>query len=211
LGFYADAERSRKPRIHRHYPSRQLIFQEGDPAIYVFYIHAGAVKLTKTGAGEKPVVLRLLGPGDVFGYRAVLTDEDYAATAEALQECTVCAIPRDSFLTAIQSNMKLAQHFVRLLCDELRESEELWLQDSQESAQKHTMRILQRLANEQGEILTGGRGNHRTLLRSEIAELIGISPETLSRTLKKLAERGVLSVDRNIIRLGKALKIVKEH
>lgn len=206
-GFLAESERSRQPRVHRQYAARQKLFIEGDPSIYVFYIHAGTVKLSKMGLGEKPVVLRLLGAGDMLGYRAVITNEEYAATAEALQDCTVCAIPRESFLAALETNQRLALHFVKLLCSELRESEELWLHDSQETAQKRTMRVLERLADGNGEIVTGGNNHTKPLQRSEIAEVIGISSETFSRMLKKLSDRGIVTVDRNVIRLTKPMKM----
>lgn len=194
-------------RVHRIYSPGQIIFHEGDPPSYVHYIHSGAVKLYKQGESRKTVVLRMLLPGDVFGYRAVLSDEDLAATAEAVQETVICSIPRDHFMESIRTQPDLAVSFLRKLCHELRASEEIWLQQSQESATKHTLRVLQQLAGGSGQIQTGGARSTRFLRRSEIAELVGISSETFSRTLRKLTERGLLSVDKNTITLTKT----KEH
>ncbi|MCC6476666.1 Crp/Fnr family transcriptional regulator [bacterium] len=198
---------SNRPRIHRVYSAGQIIFHEGDPPAYVHYIHSGAVKLYKSGEARKPIVIRMLLPGEVFGYRAVISDEDLAATAEAVQETVICSVPRGLFMQSIRSQPDLAVSFLNKLCQELRASEELWLQQSQESATKHTLRVLQQLAGDSGRIQTGGARQSRFLRRSEIAELVGISSETFSRALKKLAEKGLLSVNKTAIILTKT----KEH
>lgn len=202
----ADENTSRRqPRIHRKYPARQVIFHEGDPPAYVYYIQSGTVKLYKQGSGERPVVLRLLGPGDLFGYRAVLGSEDFAATAEAFQDSVICAIPAEIVHHELPRNPDLALYFIRRLCLELRESEEMWLHDSQEAAPKRVLRVLARLANAAGEVHTGGSKKQGRVQRLEIAELVGISSETFSRILRKLEQRGMLELSGSIIKINKIL------
>jgi len=195
----------RKPRVHRSYPAQQVIFHEGDPPAYVYFIHSGTVKLYKQGGGDRPVVLRLLGPGDLFGYRAVLGSEDFAATAEAFQDCVICAIPAEILHRELPLNPDLALYFIRRLCSELRESEEMWLHDSQEAAPKRVLRVLARLANAAGEVHTGGSKKQGKVQRLEIAELVGISSETFSRILRKLEQRGLLELSGSIIKIDKTL------
>ncbi len=50
------------------------------------------MKLFKTGRAGKRFLIRLLGPGELLGYRAIVADEPYAATAEAVVTTTVCTI-----------------------------------------------------------------------------------------------------------------------
>ncbi|HND64193.1 MAG TPA: cyclic nucleotide-binding domain-containing protein, partial [Elusimicrobiota bacterium] len=62
----------------------QILFYEGNPAVGVYCVSAGEVKLSKTGAGGRPQILGIVGPGTLMGHRSLLTNQPHTMTAEAL-------------------------------------------------------------------------------------------------------------------------------
>jgi CRP/FNR family transcriptional regulator len=181
------------------YRAGQGIFYEGAPALAVHCIRTGRVKLVKIGPHGDELVIRLLGPGETFGYRAILANEPYSATAEAVEETTVCTIPRETLLSLIRRSPNLAFEFLAKLAREMRLSEELMMELRQERVRQRTAHFMLMLIEEGGEEPVPGMMVRLPMKRKDIARMIGTSPETLSRTLRHLADRGILDVGRSEI------------
>lgn len=180
---------------------RQIIFQEGSPSLAVYCIKSGVAKLYKTGSRGEPLIIRLLGPGDLVGYRAVLTQEPYAATAEAVGDVTLCVIPSGKILELLGQSPEFGRRLLVKLSRELLTSEDQMLALAQDSVRVRTVRMLIGFLEKTGDALPAERSLPVPLQRSEIAQMVGTSPETLSRTLRKLAQEGILRVSRTEIRI----------
>ncbi|MBD3169227.1 MAG: cyclic nucleotide-binding domain-containing protein [candidate division Zixibacteria bacterium] len=181
------------------YKPGQIIFYEGSPPLAIYCIKSGSVKLYKTGGKGEEQVIRLLGPGDIIGYRALLSQEPFAATAETITKSVICTIPKDMLLEILRKSPEQNLRLLKKLSVELRISEELLLSRTQESVLQRTARFLlffsQGISHSEGE----NRPLSIPLKRKDLAQLIGTSPETLSRTLKELASRQILMVNRTQI------------
>ncbi|MDW7996999.1 MAG: cyclic nucleotide-binding domain-containing protein, partial [Bacteroidota bacterium] len=68
------------------YRRGEVIFHEGSYPAGVYCIHQGAVKLYRSDSMGNLVIVRLAKQGDLLGYRALLSNERYTATAEALED-----------------------------------------------------------------------------------------------------------------------------
>jgi CRP/FNR family transcriptional regulator len=148
-------------------------------------------------------MIRILGPGEVMGYRALLADEPYAATAEAVDATTVCTIARDTIDELLGRDPELILRLLSKLATELRVSEDQMVTRLQEPVRQRAARFLLWLRDS----LTGGAraGNKIAvpLLREEMAQMIGTTPETFSRTLRGLAREKVIAYDRKSISILK--------
>jgi CRP-like cAMP-binding protein/Fe-S-cluster-containing hydrogenase component 2 len=105
LRFAADAEFNRlleKAEL-RTFKVGEMIFEEGDPAESVFVVNDGFVKIAKTES-EKPRVLGYLVEGDCFGESGCLSGAPRSATASAMGNMEVLAIPAAEFKAVVQSN-----------------------------------------------------------------------------------------------------------
>jgi CRP/FNR family transcriptional regulator len=200
-----------KDKVAHEYRSGQVIFYEGTPALAVFCVHAGLVRLYKSGLNDKETMIRLLRPGDIMGYRAVIADEVFAATAEAVENTTVCTVPRESFLQILREDHELSYQIMKHLARELRVSEDEMVYRLHLPVAERTARLLLMLAD--GAHLDGaGRPKKPATVipvrREELARMIGTTPETLSRTLHGFARRGMLNLDRRriVIRDAGALR-----
>ena len=179
----------------QEFAARQIVFHEGAPPFALHCLHRGAVKLFKTLEKGGRQTLRLLGPGEVFGYRAVLADEPYAATAETIIPSHLCTIPGDVFRSLVEQNPALGLELLGKLARELRISGEQMLSLTQDSVLQRTARLLLTLHEAGlGDMISGPEGG--ALMRSEMAQTVGTTAETFSRTLRLLADTGAISLDR---------------
>lgn len=192
------------------YRRGQILFHEGQPAPALFCIYSGRVKVYKTGARDEEHIIRLLGPTEIVGFRPILAGEPCAATAEAIEPATLCVFPPTSVFDLIRRMPEFSMALLAKLARELRASEEQFMTRAQESVRRRVARILLTLHRSPG---TPGATRARPVVpvrRTEIAQMVGTTPETLSRVLHELAGQGLVRVTRTEIQVAdlKALRQV---
>jgi len=197
----------REKTVHR-YEKGQVIIYEGTPAYAIHCIYSGRVKIYKTGQQGEQQIIRLLGPGEIFGYRALLAQELCAASVEAIEPTVICTISKETLFQLLRQSPELASRLLAKMARELRTSEDLLLSLAQESVKQRTAKLLLFLW-EGGKGETGVDGSLRiSLQRLEMAHMVGTTPETFSRTLRYLAKKRILQVSRDEISItnSKALE-----
>lgn len=187
-------------RVSHRYRAGQVIFYEGTPSLAVYCIQSGLVRLYKSGGTERETLIRLLRPGEIMGYRAVISGEVFAATGAAVEDTVVCTIPRETFLRVLRDDPDFSFDMMTRLARELRVSEDEMMYRLHRPVAQRTARMLLLLADgaEPRDGLT------LPVRREDVARMIGTTPETLSRTLHRFARRGVLSLDRRAI-------VIRDH
>lgn len=193
----------------RSYDSRQIIFREGAPAEAVYCLDSGAVKLSKVGHMGEELIIRVLGPGSLFGYRAVLAGETYAASAETIAPTSLCLLSRESFLDLIRRSPGASFDLLQHLAKELRISEEQMLAIAQQNVRQRTIRLLCSFLYASGGPPLEGSAIPIPLMRSEMAQVIGTTPETLSRTLRQLADEKVIRLTRSEVFVEHAKALIQ--
>lgn len=185
------ARLDREKTVHE-YQRGQVIFYEGNPPLGIYCICSGRVKLYKMGREVKPQVIRLLGPGEIMGYRALLANEPCSTTAQAIETATICVISKQTLFDLVKELPELAFRLLAKLGHELGVAEEQMMHLTQESVRQRTARLLLFL-------LEGSRNKQERetqikvpFLRREMAEMIGTTPESLARTLRNFAQRGLI-------------------
>jgi len=78
-------------------PKGKLLFAEGETPKGVFYIQKGAIKLYKMGFNKKEQILRFAKEGDLIGYRSLLSEEEFGASAEAMSPVQATFISAEIF------------------------------------------------------------------------------------------------------------------
>jgi CRP-like cAMP-binding protein len=185
------------------YERGQVIFYEGTPPLAIYCIHSGIVKLYKSGKNGTHIMIRILGPGEVIGYRALLANEPYAATAEAVDTTTVCTITRNTIDGLLKSDPKLILRLLSQLAAELRVSEDQMVSRMQEPVRQRTARFLLWLRESFRDRSRRTDAIGVPLHREEMAQMIGTTPETFSRTLRGLSREKVIMYDRKSISILK--------
>jgi CRP-like cAMP-binding protein len=187
-------EREKNVRV---YDRGRAVYREGDPPFAVYCIRSGQVKLSRIGGRAEQQVIRLAGPGETIGYGAVLENRPYAETAEVVSPTVACAVSRQTLVRLLRESPDLAFALMAKLARELRFAEQQILSMSQESVRQRTANVLLMLSEGSG----GAPRIQTPIRRKEMAQMIGTTPETLSRVLKSFSERGVVSRTRIEIRI----------
>jgi CRP/FNR family transcriptional regulator len=195
-------------------PRGQAVFHAGALPHALYVIRSGRVKVFRLWPDGHQQMLRLLGPGEILGYRPLLAEEPYGASAEAVEDTTVCAIPREMVLAALTETPRLARELLAKLAREMRASEELMMDLIHRPVRERAARLLLRLLEDNRGAPNPGTIPSRLLKRKDMAGMIGTTPETFSRVMRVLAHRGALSLAPKGVRvLDRALlrRIAGEH
>ena len=188
------------------YKRGQAIFQEGNKPFGVFCLNEGKVKVTKLGSEGKEQIVRLAKPGDTMGYRALLSDTRYSASAVAVEDTKVCFIASEDFNQLIAKNYLVAKDMMRMLSNALADAEI-------SIAQLATKPVRERLA--EALLLLRkvyGKPNEEftiALSRDDLASLVGTAKETAIRFLSELKDEGVVSTQGSNITILKPDSLVR--
>jgi serine/threonine protein kinase len=106
----------------KSFPPGHVIVRQGDSADWAYIIAHGTCEVVKT-AGSENLVVRRLGPGEVFGETAVLTGEPRTASVVAVDEVTVKVVTRDALEREL-GQKSWASTFVKALAQRFRDVDE---------------------------------------------------------------------------------------
>jgi CRP/FNR family cyclic AMP-dependent transcriptional regulator len=180
----------------RSYPKGSVILFEDDPGDALYVVAKGQVKVVLIGEDGREVILSVLGEGTFFGEMALLDDEPRSAHVIAMEDSAVLALRREDFRTRLRNSPEVAIALLRELSRRLRRADDqigsLVLLD----VNGRVAELLVRLADEEG-----GDRITRKLTHATIAQMIGSSRETVSRTMRELQDRGLVAVTRQDITL----------
>ena len=175
------------------YPATIELYRQSSDAKEVYFIHRGLVKLVRMEGDGHELIIDFRLPGWLLGAAAVITSQQHPVTATTLNECTVQRIPADLFNTLLATNPEFSLHVHQMHSQESIAHITHLAQLSCLPAQDRLGHLLWRLAhalelnNASGEVLLRSPLKHW-----ELAQLIAVTPEYLSRLLKKMQLEGAL-------------------
>jgi CRP/FNR family cyclic AMP-dependent transcriptional regulator len=176
------------------YPEGAVLFLEKQDARGVFVLCEGEVKLTISSSEGKTLILRIAKPGEVLGLMATLSGEPYEVTAETLRPCQVAFVRRDEFLRFIAQHPEASLGIVKLLTAHYHAAcEQLKTVGLSASAPEKLARLLLGWSVGGEETKLGTRIT-LPLTHQEIAEFIGSSRETVTRTLSDFRSRHLVTL-----------------
>jgi len=189
-----DLERLRVIMHPQTYPKNRVILSAHRPCDTFFVLIEGQVKVMLVAEDGREVILSLIRTGDFFGERSLLDEEPHAASVIAMEESRMLVLHRDDFRRCISEIPGVAVGLLRALLGRLREADHriggLILLD----APGRVARLLLQLAD-----LGDGETIANPLTQQVLAQMVGTTRETVSRTMKALADQGVLTSDRDRI------------
>jgi CRP/FNR family transcriptional regulator len=171
----------------------QALFHEGDPATRVFTLTRGTLKLYKLLADGRRQVTGFLHPGDFLG---ISVDDEHAFSAEALEEAQLCWFPRNRFDDFVDDDPAMERELYRMAAHELAAAQQQFVLLGRKTATERLASFLLRLA-ERAELSTCvGAGMVRLpMSRSDIADYLGLTKETVSRVISALKRDRVIRLE----------------
>ena len=176
-----------------------IIFSEGDPAVGMYVVLSGKVKLSVSSPDGKSLILRILMPGEVFSLSSVFLAKPQETSAEALERTTVSFVKRADLLRLMNLHGDLALRLARELSLEYASlCEEMSTLGLQRSAMSRLAKLIvgwtEGVAGEKGTVQIDCPHTHEV-----IAQMIGTSRETVTRLLHQLRHQKIAIIRDEIL------------
>jgi CRP/FNR family transcriptional regulator, cyclic AMP receptor protein len=176
------------------YPAGAMLFVEGQVPRGAYLLCKGRVKLTMTSADGKAIILHIAEAGELIGLNSALSGMAYELSAETLEPCQVNFVKREALARLVHEYPEVAENVTKQVsrdyqaaCFQIRS---LGLS---RSASEKIVRFLLSAATKGKETPQGLRMNV-ALTHEEIAQIVGVSRETVTRTLSDLKQKSLISV-----------------
>jgi CRP/FNR family transcriptional regulator len=169
----------------------QTIVFEDDPMHHCFRILDGAVRLYKSIADGRRQVMDFLTAGDCFG---LLGTGRFACSAEAMVATTLVRHPRSQLENAIARDPASSWRLYRIACEELERTQRQMLLLGRKSAEEKIASFLLTVVNRSGLRPMDGLSLRLPMSRQDMADYLGLTIETVSRTFSRLKRRGLIAL-----------------
>lgn len=177
------------------YPSGAQLYVEGEDPRGIYLLCQGRAKLTVNSADGKTFITRVATPGDVLGLSSVLSEEKHRATVEALEPVQVKFVKREDFLRFVKDHADACFRASRQLSRESNEfTDHLRSLGLSHSAAEKLANLLLGWIEEKGKPAEHGIRVPISMTHQEIAQLIGTSRETVTRTFADFRQKKILSL-----------------
>ena len=194
---------------HSLYRKGQIVFREGNHPRGVFVVNSGKVKIFKLGSSAREQIVRLARPGDIVGYRSLISGEPYFATAETLEDTVLCFISRNTLYNLIETNPDLAMNLMKLLSHDLATAEKRMVELVQKPVRERMAEALLVLKEIYG-LDDDGRTLNVRLTREDIASFVGTTTETAIRVLSEFKDEKLIALEKKKIILLNIPRLTRE-
>lgn len=185
-------EKIKEDRSVNKYKKKQIVYNEGNHPLRLYYIIKGKVKTYKTNDDGKELVIGLYNEGDFLGYVSLLEGGHYKETAEALEESEIAIIPKDEFENLLHNNREVMQKFIQMLAKNVTTREEQLIGLAYNSLRKKVAEALVALYKK-----FNPEENPNFMIdlsRENLATIAGTAKESLIRTLSDFKEEGIIDI-----------------
>lgn len=167
---------------------KQVVYYEGDNVSGVYLVMNGKVKTFKLSQDGRELLTGMYGQEEYFGVTSLLLNAAYKESAEALEDSTVCMLPKDLIDDLLNRYPDVARQFIQLISNNLQDKEDQLLQLAYHSVRKRMAEVLTRLCKqeEQGAELV------LKISRDNLAAMAGMATETVSRILSDFKDEGII-------------------
>jgi CRP/FNR family transcriptional regulator, nitrogen fixation regulation protein len=180
-----------------HYEVKALISQEHDPADRVYKVLSGSVCTCKDLSDGRRQIVGFYLPGDFFGFGCA---DEHTLSAEAVSNAKVLVIKKSALAAATSCDGRIERQVLLLVARELARLQDrvlLLLKNAQERVGEFLLEMAKRTAV--------GKYIELPMRRQDIADHLGLTIETVSRTLTALEKHGAIEI------LGRKGIVVRNH
>lgn len=187
-------------KITETYKRGSIIYQEGNRMKGFFCVQSGIIKIFQTGFDGKEQIIRFAKPGDIIGYRSVVSNEPACTSTEVIENAVLCHISTEILLTLVRNNGNFAVELMKLTCKELGEANSYITDIAQKTVKERLAEILIHLDDEFGEDEQGVL--KISLTREELSNIVGTATESIIRLLSEFKSQAYIEIN------GRKIKIL---
>jgi CRP-like cAMP-binding protein len=175
--------------LRQSLPRNHTVFAEGDSTDQVYELVSGVVRLAKHTPGGRRHILDFVMPGEVFG---LIENPEHTVTAETVGDAVIVSYSRGVLERAAANDPVLRRRMVSQISDSLLTAQQqlliLGCQDAREKMASFFLRLADRAGLKPGNRLELPMG------RQDVADHLGLTIETVCRTIRALHRSGTVNV-----------------
>ncbi|PGL72162.1 Crp/Fnr family transcriptional regulator [Bacillus sp. AFS055030] len=179
----------------RKYNAHSIIFMQDELLDRVFFIHTGTVKIYKTDANGKEQIVSVLKEGEMFPHAGFFRKGTFPANAEVIENAQLIVTPINDFEKILISYPELCIKMFRVLGEKIVDLQNRLEEKILHNTYEQVIMLLIRLAKSNGEKIGDSYKITTKFTNTELANMIGTSRETVSRTLTQLRKKAAISLD----------------
>lgn len=187
----------------------KMIFTEGTYPSGIFYLVKGKVKKFKADRDGREHIIYVCNSGELLGYPALLSEEQYSDSASALEDSVLDFIPKDDFFKILEQSPVLSTRLLKNLSHEFAVLENSIINFAHKSVRERLALSLLILKEKFRDKNNPNTSVEITLSREDLANVTGTVVETLVRLLHDFKDEGIIETEGRKIRILDAIKLVK--
>jgi|SRR5690625_144373 len=176
----------------------EIVFMQDEPISDVYFIQSGKIKIYKTDYYGKEQIVNVLQKNDMFPHQGLFRKGNYPAHAEIIENAKLINIPIASFENFLITHPEISIKMFRVLGEIIIDLQNRLEEKILYNVYDQIIMLLMRLAKKNGEKIDEKHYKITLLLTNrELANMIGSSRETVSRTLTQLKKNHLVHTDSN--------------
>ena len=184
--------------ISREWNKGSHVFLQDEPLENVYFIYEGKIKVYRTDLNGKEQIVSILKKGDMFPHVGFFRKGNYPAFSEVLENAILVVVPISQFEKVLIENPELCIKVFKVLGEKIVDLQERLESQILNNTYQQIIKLLIRLGNEHGIKLDDGRIHLKgEFTNRDLANMIGTTRETVSRTLTRLKKDQLIETDGN--------------
>ncbi len=187
------------------YKTGSTIYCQGNVSNYIYYVVDGEVKTYQVNQDGKELITEIFKGKSFFGFTSLLSNKPYSENAEAIKPTKLIRIQKRELQDLIKNNPQLSFNFMDLLSSDLDQIKQHLMRLAYDSVRKKTADAILELQTKEGS------QEDIEISRSDLASILGIAKETLTRTLTDFKDEKLIMTNRNKISILDKKKLLSIH
>lgn len=195
-----DKEMLKAAMQNKNYRKNEAIFTDGTMPSGIFYLKTGKVKKYKVDNDGREQIIYIYNTGEFFGYSAILSNESYGDTTQAIENSVIAFISKEDFLKILDQSVVFSRLLLKSLSHEFSVMANLMTVLSQRTVRERVALSLLILHKKYKSNATEEKV-YITLSRTDLANMVGTANETLARILHDFRQDSLILMEGRKIQL----------
>lgn len=195
-----DKEMLKAAMQNKNYRKNEAIFTDGTMPSGIFYLKTGKVKKYKVDNDGREQIIYIYNTGEFFGYSAILSNESYGDTTQAIENSVIAFISKEDFLKILDQSVVFSRLLLKSLSHEFSVMANLMTVLSQRTVRERVALSLL-ILHKKYKLNDAEDNAFITLSRTDLANMAGTANETLARILHDFRQEDLIRTEGRKIQL----------
>lgn len=191
-----EIEAVHKLSVERHFERGDYVFMEGERRESVYFIERGLVKIFKIDEEGRENIVNVLGVGTMFPHVGFFQDTPYPGTAQTMDTTTLLAIACNDFDALLMKTPDIARKVMRVMGQRILQLQSKLQELAVFDSRDRVVALLEHFAVEHGDSQPDGVHIRLPITHGEMAQMVGITRESVNRIWNQLKRDGIISGER---------------